>query len=269
MKSEQIETTKNNILNLLREKRLAEAFSSLKTLVEETSDWHISEKLSELEQSYRYMIHYVAEGIDDPKRDDIYENIIAETIKLCETATNELIARTSTKLYYATLRTERMHPENTEAILARRKRALDKIAVFDELPDSDKDEATEQALLHDKENINFALFRRLWTAFPISSDDFKAVKELFSETSCDTEAQEIAVNAIMLNLLEHYNETLLLLLLDIYADEKIDSQLQIKSLCCALIVMHRYPDMVALSRQVRLRFASLSENPRTENPQHA
>ena len=223
MKSEQIETTKNNILNLLREKRLAEAFSSLKTLVEETSDWHISEKLSELEQSYRYMIHYVAEGIDDPKRDDIYENIIAETIKLCETATNELIARTSTKLYYATLRTERMHPENTEAILARRKRALDKIAVFDELPDSDKDEATEQALLHDKENINFALFRRLWTAFPISSDDFKAVKELFSETSCDTEAQEIAVNAIMLNLLEHYNETLLLLLLDIYADEKIDS----------------------------------------------
>lgn len=264
MKSEQIETTKNNILNLLREKRLAEAFSSLKTLVEETSDWHISEKLSELEQSYRYMIHYVAEGIDDPKRDDIYENIIAETIKLCETATNELIARTSTKLYYATLRTERMHPENTEAILARRKRALDKIAVFDELPDSDKDEATEQALLHDKENINFALFRRLWTAFPISSDDFKAVKELFSETSCDTEAQEIAVNAIMLNLLEHYNETLLLLLLDIYADEKIDSQLQIKSLCCALIVMHRYPDMVALSRQVRLRFASLSENPRTE-----
>ena len=86
MKSEQIETTKNNILNLLREKRLAEAFSSLKTLVEETSDWHISEKLSELEQSYRYMIHYVAEGIDDPKRDDIYENIIAETIKLCETS---------------------------------------------------------------------------------------------------------------------------------------------------------------------------------------
>ena len=236
----------------------------LKTLVEETSDWHISEKLSELEQSYRYMIHYVAEGIDDPKRDDIYENIIAETIKLCETATNELIARTSTKLYYATLRTERMHPENTEAILARRKRALDKIAVFDELPDSDKDEATEQALLHDKENINFCPFPPPVDCISDLIGRFQNRQRTFSETSCDTEAQEIAVNAIMLNLLEHYNETLLLLLLDIYADEKIDSQLQIKSLCCALIVMHRYPDMVALSRQVRLRFASLSENPRTE-----
>lgn len=257
-----IEEKKQNIQKLLREKRLAEAFSLLRQIIAETSSWQLSDKIDELEQSYKYMIRYVAEGIDDPKRSEIYNGIVEKAFELCDIATTELIARTSPKLYYSTLRLERMHPEDTGLLLQRYRKATGKIAVFDELPAPEKDEAQLMTLLREKESLETAVFKRIWVTFPLPHEEMAAVRDALADPECPPSLREIIMAAIMMSLLEHYCEPMLLTLMDIYTNPASDSRLQIKSLCCALIVMHRYRHVIAGSRQIGLRVADWADNRR-------
>ena len=170
------EERKQKIQQLLRQRRLAEAFGLLRQLTAETSNWQLSDKTAQLEQSYRYMVRYVAEGIDDPKREEIYADIVEKAFELCDIATTELIAQTSPRLYFGTLRMERMHPQNTTALLQRFRRTTEQLSVTDELPADEQDSAKRNELQREKEDLLTALFKHLWVTFPLPADERSATR---------------------------------------------------------------------------------------------
>ena len=253
----------SSIRSLLREKRLAEAFGKLREAAKQAQNWQISDQLDELEESYRYMIRYVAEGSADPKRDEIHESIMAKLMELADMVATELTVQTSPRLYYATLRMERMHASSLHKLLDSYHAAVEKTRVFYELPADQRPAGAEESLLIGKEKTATDIFKHVWVTFPMPNDEVAALATIVNDANETAELRELVIAATILNLLEHFSEPLLLLLLNSYIHNTAnDAATAMKALCGALLIMHRYRDIIAHSHQIGLRIAEIADSER-------
>lgn len=254
---------KKSIQSLLSEKRLAEAFAELRQTAQTLQNWQLNNRLDELEESYKYMIRYVADGCNDPQREEIHNGITAKLMELADITEQELTVQNSPKLYYETLRMERKHPRSLEALLEAYRECADKVSLFYELPADNRDESQEGSLLMEKEKAANAVFKHIWVTFPVTANEAGTLDKLFADADATAEIKELAMAATMLSLLEHYSEHLLLSLLDLYAANAFnDASLSMKALCCALIAMHCHRETIKHSSAISLRIANIADSER-------
>ena len=254
---------KKSIQSLLSEKRLAEAFAELRQTAQTLQNWQLNNRLDELEESYKYMIRYVADGCNDPQREEIHNGITAKLMELADITEQELTVQNSPKLYYETLRMERKYPRSLEALLEAYRECADKTALFYELPADKRDSDQERSLLMEKEKAANAVFKHIWVTFPVTANEAGTLDKLFADADATAEIKELAMAATMLSLLEHYSEHLLLSLLDLYAANAFnDASLSMKALCCALIAMHCHRETIKHSSAISLRIANIADSER-------
>lgn len=254
---------KKSIQSLLSEKRLAEAFAELRQTAQTLQNWQLKNRLDELEESYKYMIRYVADGCNDPQREEIHNGITAKLMELADITEQELTVQNSPKLYYETLRMERKYPRSLEALLEAYRESADKTALFYELPADKRDSDQERTLLMEKEKAANAVFKHIWVTFPVTTNEAGTLDKLFADADATAEIKELAMAATMLSLLEHYSEHLLLSLLDLYAANAFnDASLSMKALCCALIAMHCHRETIKHSNAISLRIANIADSER-------
>ena len=87
MNQTDIKTFLKRTNNFIEKKELKNAFDSIKELADKLQNWKVTDKLNELNNNYKYMLHYLIEGNVDPEQDKIYEKLIKDTYKLaCDTA---------------------------------------------------------------------------------------------------------------------------------------------------------------------------------------
>ena len=254
---------KKSIQSLLSEKRLAEAFAELRQTAQTLQNWQLNNRLDELEESYKYMIRYVADGCNDPQREEIHNGITAKLMELADITEQELTVQNSPKLYYEALRMERKYPRSLEALLEAYRECADKTALFYELPADKRDSDQERTLLMEKEKAANAVFKHIWVTFPVTANEAGTLDKLFADADATAEIKELAMAATMLSLLEHYSEHLLLSLLDLYAANAFnDASLSMKALCCALIAMHCHRETIQHSSAISLRIANIADSER-------
>lgn len=207
------------------------------------------------------MIRYVADGCNDPQREEIHNGITAKLMELADITEQELTVQNSPKLYYETLRMERKYPRSLEALLEAYRECADKTALFYELPADKRDSDQERTLLMEKEKAANAVFKHIWVTFPVTANEAGTLDKLFADATA--EIKELAMAATMLSLLEHYSEHLLLSLLDLYAANAFnDASLSMKALCCALIAMHCHRETIKHSSAISLRIANIADSER-------
>ena len=100
-----------------------------KSIQSTLQNWQLNNRLDELEESYKYMIRYVADGCNDPQREEIHNGITAKLMELADITEQELTVQNSPKLYYETLRMERKYPRSLEALLEAYRECADKTAL--------------------------------------------------------------------------------------------------------------------------------------------
>lgn len=89
-----------DIYGLLAERRLKDAFGKLALLVNELQDWVSRDKLNEMETSYRYMIQYMLDGVEDPERKSIYDHLVLSAYVLTDRVSDRLAGQVSPSQYY-------------------------------------------------------------------------------------------------------------------------------------------------------------------------
>ena len=255
-----IERSRKNIAALLDGGRVKEAIDGLRALAREAANGSIIDGIDAVEQSYRYMLQYAADGVSDPERGKIYDDIVVKLKEIVDVVVNELVAKTSPKLYYSTLRVERMRPESLDTLVSRYSDALEAERAYAELPEAERDAERLAALREAKENVANAIFKKVWTAYPVMRPGVDSLRALVSNQGLPETLRQQAVSAVMMNLLEHYSELLLLVLVDLYLADR--GRLGLKALCCALIVMYKYRGMISRSRELQLRLSGLADDSR-------
>lgn len=98
---ENINLTRQKITSYLENRQLYDAISILKQLLDRNPPvMRFRDILEETEQSYRYMMQYMTDGVEDPQRNDLYYKIISSLHDLTDRIINELLTPLAPAMYY-------------------------------------------------------------------------------------------------------------------------------------------------------------------------
>lgn len=100
MNAIQIHTTYKSALHYLALGQLKNVFEKTKDLVLELQIGEYADRLEDLQQNYRYLLHYYVTGVEDPQRIIVYNKLIAKLFVLNSELREELLIRNSTFFEY-------------------------------------------------------------------------------------------------------------------------------------------------------------------------
>lgn len=138
MNEQAIQEQYQHIVALLKQQRLKEAQSQLEAFLWNSSDWTQRNRLEQVQTSYQYMLQYMRQGVDDPERQKLYRQILADTWEIADQARLSLLDGVSSH-YYHSLRNnrERLPQEYNIAALQKVLESFpDDLAVCQLMPDN-------------------------------------------------------------------------------------------------------------------------------------
>ena len=94
------------IYSYIEKKQLKSAIDKVKELVALQYNWSISEKLSELETNYKFMLHYLVKGQGDPQQDKIYDKLFRDIYNITDDAVESLLLQDSSSIFFEKLRVQ-------------------------------------------------------------------------------------------------------------------------------------------------------------------
>ncbi len=237
-KNEIIEKQKK-VRNYLSQNRLKEAFDELKYMSESAMAWEITDEISRLEESYRLMLNYTIQGVDDPSRMELYDGIVNSLSLLLNRIVRQLLSNEEPTLYYNTLRFERLRPNDSISNLIKSYcEIVEKTSIFNLITSSGQSELPLDTL-KEKERLEQRIFNRLWITFPLSSEDEETLKSIMLSNEYSQSFQELLISALLLGAIEYYDSRRLKLLLFAYQNE--NQVVSVKAFVAILIIMYLYP----------------------------
>lgn len=243
-------------------KELYNAISMLKQMAELSSSWNIQTEVNEIEQSYKYMIQYLADGIDDPMRDEVHSQIIASLYKLTDVTTRKLLSPVSTKLYYSTIRNSNINASSISNLLEQYQSILEKLALTANLTAESSDPQLINSLTTQREKLEIDIFKLIWSSLLVNSEDINGIRNIYESPIYSNRFREVITSALYLSLSEFYDEDKLNILFETYdQNSKIAPELAIRSLVSILLIMYQHNKRVATSTNIKNRIESLKENP--------
>lgn len=206
MNYNEVQNIRNKILALLSLNEVKEACAQLLILAVNLREWQITEKVSELESTYRYMLNYQFDGINDPHREEVFANIMRSLYELTDDATDELMSLDSPNIFYEKLRLESFRnqpslPEYKSAL----KETEATFSLTELLEEKDDKLAKLKQLAVKKERLASDLFNSVFVSPRLSEQslseyfDFIHSKELAVTDKC------LFVSALTLSLFHRFD----------------------------------------------------------------
>lgn len=245
MTKDSIKERRNIIARYIEQARLRDALRELRIMVSGLH-WSLQEDVNNIEDSYRMMLRYAADGVEDPARSRVYDSIVGRMYGIIDRVSREHYKADSPTLYFNTLRYEHLQPADTiPGMLDRYNRLQDKNSMLNLITATDGGDAS--AARRDIEEAERRLFNRVWVTYPLSHDDIGALRASFDSDALPGYFKQLMVSALLLGLLPYYDEPRLSLLLDVYTSAP-DSATGVKALCAALIVMYIHRSRISSDR---------------------
>ena len=257
MNEQAIQEQYQHIVSLLEQKRLKEAQVQLEAFLWNCNDWTLRNRLEQAKVSYQYMLQYMRQGVNDPERQKLYRQLLAETRELGEQARISLLDEVSTHYYHALHKNKR----NMEAGYG----MSSWLKVLESFPD---DMAVCQLMPDNKQSLDSALQRHEETAqylFLTTWGNSGWTAEEEQEARMYLESELLPVNdlclftgAVLLSLMECFDPRKFSWLLD--AATHADTQVSQRALVIIAIVLHIHPNRLWLYPELEARLSLLNED---------
>ncbi|MBO7608770.1 MAG: tetratricopeptide repeat protein [Muribaculaceae bacterium] len=244
MEIKEIHEANRNIHRLLDNARVNEAFSALDPLIQTNNDWAMREQIEQLRISYQFMLKYMQQGIDDPKRNDVYNDIVNKlytitdgvTLSLLEPVSNEIIATRRRELKDTTL----------SSIVEKQKSEINKFSLLTSVPETQHDAQAIATVIKQREIHETAIFNKVWSSFPMNADDATLITSLIADEDYPTHSKCLITSALFLGMMCYYDERKLQLLMDIYTSAT-SVQVQLRALISVLLAVKVHQERVVKS----------------------
>lgn len=200
-------------------RELKEAIEGIRELAAERQSWSLSQQLNELENNYRYMLHYFMAGNKDPEQKNIYRNLIRDLYTLADDTASEILLRESGSLFFEKMRFMQLHApitldEQRESI-AREADTYSFIGLLEEGPEK------QQRLRDNRSSYEKRLQELFYTIFASPRADAEtsaALKQFTQDERMPVTAKRLFVSALTMNLLQLFDAPKAELLLDLCRD---------------------------------------------------
>jgi tetratricopeptide (TPR) repeat protein len=241
MTVKEINNAYRRIVDMLDDGVLKTAFEWIQTLVSGAQLFSFQEKVDELQETYRYMLCYYADGSEDPMQKQIYARIRIETYELADRIRYRALLEESQTIYFTYARTQTGSPAEIGALL---------------------DKLQEQYDLEDLAGYEMSgdrLFMRLWTEPFLAEDGAASVSRALKSAALPFPAKCLTVSALLLGMQACFDLKKLYLLFD--AAEQDDEEIRIRAFIAICLTLNTYSRRTAYYPGIRHRLDILAEAP--------
>lgn len=246
----------------LDNRQLALAFKSLKTMVDETQQWDLSEELNRLSTSYSYMLQYLSQGILDPQRDNILSQILVDTYELSDKTVILLAADQSTHIFYQ--RNKQYKSQSLNSLAAEYLVELNKLQIINSVENESLDNEASKALLRHCETLESDIFNKVWSTFPTTAADIETISSILASDKHPSHLKSLVLSSLMLGLSKFFDQAKLKILLQSYASLE-DNELKLRALINAVIVIYLYRSRIGAYKDVTTIISQLEDLPEFAN----
>ena len=258
MTIQEIEKTHQNANHCIDNAEVNDAFKHIKLLTDAMGRGDMNDELERLRMSYTFMLKYLAQGVIDPQRDEILTSIRQSLYTLNDQCFIGLMEPLSPEVFYA--RRRELGAASLVAIVEEYRAAIKELSLVQSVPQEQSDNHAILSHLHHAEAIETKLFNRVWSTFPISTDDAVSLKLCIGGDILPVHTRCLIIAALMLGLMKFYDESKLLILLEAYSLSD-EPEVQLRALTCAMLAMLAHRKRTSSSKGIQMRLAALLDSP--------
>lgn len=223
--------------------------------------------LQKIEQSYTFLLKYLAEGLADPGREKLFTQLRSQLSAIAANLLREDQARESAALFDSVLRSARYSNLNFADPLGRfisADAALQLMEVY--TPDGQVCNDARQ-LLNEKDRAMKDIFNYVWTIPAGSGQQLKPIVNVAIDSDISYGLRSLIVSALILSLLRNYDSACLSALLDI-EERTPDGRIRAHALTGILLSISANSVEVDNDLDMGRRINKWMENPDTESHLH-
>lgn len=246
------------IAQSLEQKRLKEAFDILMFLLSKLQDWHLKEKLNELEDIYKRMLTYLTEGIHDPEREKVFYDLLRSIYQVADLV--ELQIKTNLDPAYFYDRRRFFLSGNAcsqEELIQSLDDVMGKITLLNLLEEEENNSDRIQTERQKEEIIRDIFYSVLFTE-PWHPDTFRKWSEVLNNQLYPVTLSCLVITGSTLSLLETFDEQKALLLFD--AAENRNEEIRQRALTGIVLFLRQYDKRFALYPALSSRLQHLAED---------
>lgn len=259
MNSRDIISLKKEILQHLSKRQLKDAFEALTKLTINTQDWKISETLSELETNYKFMLHYLFEGVEDPERENVYRNLLRSLYELTDDAADELQKIESSNIFYEKLRINALRSETIADYHILLKDISSSISLVDLLDDEEDKKIKKRDLSIRRERIGSDMFNTVYVSPRADEKDFNDYLSFIDSIDLPVRDKCLFISALSLSLFHRFDAKKVQVLMHAALSDKME--LRARAVVGLVIVMQMYDVRWSLYSELQNQLDIMSENP--------
>lgn len=220
----------------------------LEALAKARQDYRITDELTRLHDTYRYMAEYMVSGGVDPSRSNVYNDIIEKLRSIIDHISRDVIAIDSEDSYSETFRYQKLAGQQLESLLSRYSSLLSELQLAQAAGNEDAD------IYKRFEELHTAIFNIIWVSLDERSVVDMATEAVISKRYGDWLPAHI-ISALTLSLNRYYDRQKLLSLLKIYQNN-ISERLSARALVGIILSLARHPERSRSDKEIasRLRF---------------
>ena len=258
MSIQEIENIHQQTSQCIDEARVKDAFEIISKLAAELGRADINDELERLRISYDFMLRYLADGVMDPQRDEILTSIRQSLYRINDMCYMGLKEPVSPEVFYA--RRRDLGSLSLVTIIEEYRSTLNELSLLQSVPAEQSDSHAILSCLHQAENQETRLFNRVWSSFPLSADDAGNLKLCISGDILPVHTRCLLVAALLLGLMTFYDESKLLILLEVYSTCD-NRQVELRALTCAMLSMLAHRKRISSSKAIQTRLAAMLDTP--------
>lgn len=257
MNEQAIQEQYQHIITLLQQRRLKEAQAELDVCLWACSDWSLRSRLEQARMAYQYMLQYMRQGVNDPERQKLYRQLLAETWEIADQARIYLLDDVSTN-YYHSLHRNKNKIEKGNAL-------ADWLKVLESFPD---DMAVCQLMPENKSSLETALdrheqtgqflFLTTWGNSAWTAEEEQQARAYLTSELLPVNDLCLFIGAILLSLMECFDHRKFSWLLE--ATTHANTQVNQRALVTIAIVLHIHPNRLSLYPELEARLSLLDED---------
>ena len=258
MTLQEIEKVHQSATQCIDDAVINDAFNHISALVNESGRADLNDELVRLRMSYTFMLKYLEQGVMDPQRDEILSNIRHSLYTLNDQCYMGLMERTSPEVLYA--RRRELGGISLVSIVEEYRDALRELSRVQSTTTEPGDSHAILSRLQQAEALETQLFNKIWSSFPLSADDAGTLKLCINGDILPVHTRCLLIAALFLGLMKFYDETKLLILLEVYSMSD-EPQTHLRALTCAMLTMLAHKRRTSSSKAMRSRIDAMLDIP--------
>lgn len=259
-----LERSHQKVISCIHQRKLKDALDVLKDLVIQSRRGDYISQYESLDDTYKNLLKYAIEGVDDPQRENIYNHLQVSILELADLAMQYALMIDNDKYIY---RLKRKIESETKLIKEEAINNIENLAFDEELSEILQTRlesvSTEKKEYQNHQTILLKIFNLIWLTDKFKDTDLKLVQSIWQEKSFPWYEQSIIISAITLSSIRCFDVPKIELLIS-YATNK-DLQIRQRALIGLFLSLYIHDERLSLYPHLMQQLIALGENESLKN----